>query len=82
MVAASALLLVLIHPSAWNRNSAKFAFWAFSEVGLPIYGVLRSSCAMNFSKFGRFFGDVEHFVPHRTYTPISQAYASLVAWPS
>src|ERR687889_720238 len=22
----------LIHPSAWNRNSANFAFWAFSEV--------------------------------------------------
>src|SRR5215217_5738754 len=21
----------LMHPSAWNRNSAKFAFWAFSE---------------------------------------------------
>src|SRR5215211_2442329 len=35
--------LGLIHPSAWNRNSANFAFWAFSEVELPIYGVLRSS---------------------------------------
>src|SRR5215204_4686052 len=22
----------LIHPNAWNRNSANFAFWAFSEV--------------------------------------------------
>src|SRR5829696_5756107 len=32
-----------IHPSAWNRNSANFAFWGFSEVGLPLYGVLRSS---------------------------------------
>src|SRR5215218_39601 len=32
----------LIHRSAWNRNSANFAFWAFSEVQLPLYGVLRS----------------------------------------
>ena len=23
---------MLIHPSAWNRNSTNFAFWAFSEV--------------------------------------------------
>jgi hypothetical protein len=23
---------MLIHPSSWNRNSANFAFWAFSEV--------------------------------------------------
>src|SRR5215216_7393146 len=30
-VAASALPLSLIHRSAWNRNSRKFAFWAFSE---------------------------------------------------
>jgi len=22
----------LIHRSAWNKNSANFAFWAFSEV--------------------------------------------------
>jgi hypothetical protein len=21
-----------IHPSAWNKNSANFAFWGFSEV--------------------------------------------------
>src|SRR5215213_8007909 len=33
----------LIHLSAWKRNSANFAFWAFSEVELPLYGVLRSS---------------------------------------
>src|ERR671911_1549896 len=26
------LSLALIHPSAWNRNPANFAFWAFSEV--------------------------------------------------
>jgi hypothetical protein len=25
----------VIHPSAWNRNSANFAFWAFSEVHIP-----------------------------------------------
>jgi hypothetical protein len=31
----------VIHPSAWNRNSANFAFWGFSEV--RIHGVLRSS---------------------------------------
>jgi hypothetical protein len=24
--------LALIHLSAWNKNSANFAFWAFSEV--------------------------------------------------
>ena len=24
--------LVPIHPNAWNRNSANFAFWGFSEV--------------------------------------------------
>jgi hypothetical protein len=34
-----------IHPSAWKGNSANFAFWGFSEVQLPLYGVLRSSCA-------------------------------------
>ena len=33
------LLLALIHRSAWNKNSANFAFWAFSEVRR--YGVLR-----------------------------------------
>src|SRR5215208_5786834 len=27
-----ALLRALIHRSAWNRNSANFAFWGFSEV--------------------------------------------------
>jgi hypothetical protein len=31
-VAAPALPLSLIHRSAWNRYSANFAFWAFSEV--------------------------------------------------
>src|SRR5215208_5241465 len=25
-----------IHPSAWNRNSANFAFWGFSEVAPPL----------------------------------------------
>jgi hypothetical protein len=25
-------LLTLIHPNAWKRNSANFAFWGFSEV--------------------------------------------------
>ena len=29
---ASALLPALIHRSAWNKNSANFAFWLFSEV--------------------------------------------------
>jgi hypothetical protein len=29
---ASALLLTLIHRSAWNMNSANLAFWGFSEV--------------------------------------------------
>src|SRR5215211_7720749 len=29
---APALPYALIHRSAWNRNSAKFAFWGFSEV--------------------------------------------------
>jgi hypothetical protein len=27
-------LFVLIHPSAWNKDSATFAFWAFSELPL------------------------------------------------
>jgi hypothetical protein len=30
-----------IHRSAWNKNSANFAFWAFSEVHFK--GILRSS---------------------------------------
>jgi hypothetical protein len=34
------LLLALIHRSAWNRNSANFAFWGFCEV--RILGILRS----------------------------------------
>src|SRR5215208_7992332 len=33
--------LAPIHPSAWNRNSANFAFWGFCE--LRIDGVLGSS---------------------------------------
>jgi len=37
----SGLSLALIHPSAWNKNSANFAFWGFSEV--RIHGVLGSS---------------------------------------
>jgi hypothetical protein len=28
----SALSLALIHPSAWNRDSQKFAFWGFCEL--------------------------------------------------
>jgi hypothetical protein len=39
--AALALLVTFIHRSAWNRNSANFAFWAFCE--LRHNGVLRSS---------------------------------------
>src|SRR5919112_218704 len=31
-----------IHRSAWNRNSANFAFWAFCEVELRLYGVFGS----------------------------------------
>jgi hypothetical protein len=31
-VRAPAVPHTLIHPSAWNRNSANFAFWGFSEV--------------------------------------------------
>jgi hypothetical protein len=31
------------HTSAWKGNSAKFAFWGFSEVKLSLYGVLRRS---------------------------------------
>jgi hypothetical protein len=43
-----------IHCSAWSRNSANFAFWAFSEVerrvfgGCPISGVVgRSPCIVD-----------------------------------
>jgi hypothetical protein len=32
--------LALIHSTSWKKNSANFAFWGFSEVGLPLYGVL------------------------------------------
>jgi hypothetical protein len=42
-------LLALIHRSAWNRNSANFAFWGFSEVRfnnkfreVRMYGLIRS----------------------------------------
>src|SRR5919112_2617627 len=28
-------VVILIHSSAWNRISANFAFWAFSEVHIP-----------------------------------------------
>src|SRR5215216_6923768 len=31
-IVAPALLFALMHRSAWNRNSANFAFWGFSEV--------------------------------------------------
>src|SRR5215207_9220159 len=37
-----------IHRSAWNRNSANFAFHDFYEVELPLDGVLRSfACLAN-----------------------------------
>src|SRR5215212_7067271 len=39
----SALLFPYIHPSAWKGYSPKFACRGFSEVGLPLYGVLESS---------------------------------------
>ena len=41
-LAASALLIVLIHPSAWKDHSANFALTEFSEV--RIKGVLTSQC--------------------------------------
>jgi hypothetical protein len=31
--------LALIHPTSENENSANFAFWAFSEVEPPLFGV-------------------------------------------
>jgi dipeptidyl aminopeptidase/acylaminoacyl peptidase len=34
LLTAPALLLALIHRSAWKRNSANFAFWGFSELPL------------------------------------------------
>src|ERR687889_170311 len=37
------LLKPLFYPTTEKRNSANFAFWGFSEVELPLYGVLRSS---------------------------------------
>src|SRR5215204_534347 len=36
-----------IHPSAWNRNSANFAFIEFSEVDIPALCVAPSLCARN-----------------------------------
>src|SRR5215216_1341892 len=47
----SLLTEALIHRSAWNKNSANFAFWKFSEVGFPLYGVLRSSHSKNSANF-------------------------------
>jgi hypothetical protein len=35
MLVIPALFLTLIHPSAWNWNSANFALTEFSEVVLP-----------------------------------------------
>jgi hypothetical protein len=32
--------LIPIHRSAWNKNSANFAFWGFCE--LRLYGVLEN----------------------------------------
>jgi len=38
-------LALIIHPSAWNRNSANFAYTEFCE--LRVHGVLRSSGPRN-----------------------------------
>ena len=42
-LAGPALLLALIHPSAWNRNSWKFAFTEFCEVRDTCRAVLAAS---------------------------------------
>ena len=41
------LLCCSIHRSAWNKNSANFAFWAFSEVDIPALCVAPSLCGRN-----------------------------------
>jgi hypothetical protein len=51
-----AVALASIHPSAWNRDSANFAFWGFSEV--RIHGVLRSSHSPGPAKLQRVTGSV------------------------
>src|SRR5215216_1320501 len=52
-ISASPLpVLALIHRSAWNRNSANFAFWAFYEVELRITRVLRTSLPPSSEQFG------------------------------
>jgi hypothetical protein len=35
-----------------------------------------------FSEVRRFLGDVEHFVPWRTYTHLTQEYAAFLTWPA
>jgi hypothetical protein len=37
-----------MHATAWKVNSADFAITEFSEVELPLYGVLGSSAALKF----------------------------------
>jgi hypothetical protein len=51
----------LIHPSAWNWNSANFAFWAFSEVRYTL-ATLRNTKDTLFGGCGRThdLGTVHH----------------------
>ena len=35
-----------------------------------------------FTEFSEVLGDVEHFVPWRTYTHLTQEYAAFVTWPA
>ena len=45
-MAVPALLLAFIHPSAWNRNSAKFALREFSEVRKESFKVVHMGDAL------------------------------------
>jgi hypothetical protein len=45
----AALLFALIHRSAWNKNSANFVFWGFSEVRFK--RILRTSHERGSKKF-------------------------------
>jgi len=55
----SACIDRFIHPSAWNKNSANFAFWGFSEVRFK--GILRTSP----------FGDSQKSAYHPRPIPIA-----------
>jgi hypothetical protein len=66
----------LAHRTGAKPYLVNFAFWAFSEVGLPIYGVLRSSLLASNAQATT---KIAHLSD--TYDSIRE-YAAFVAWPA